>query len=335
MNKIVRTISLFKKHPDGSEPERLQNLQLKLEAAGYQVQTKRLCSPVNFGGLAEFSQQGIITSIGTVRFDWAKANLEKFYATNDNFNIELAEETLSLGHVKILFEIINNAPAKTFNFTYVFNNAPSSPYMPSASYKQDGFAVGLQPTDLAAGANNLEEWFSRLKTVYNELVEIFAGEPDFLGIDSSIAPLFKGSSSIVNFIKKIYPDGFSQSLTTDIYTRITKFIKEENPRPIGLCGLMLACLEDFELAEEYEQGNFSIERNIFASLHSGLGIDTYPIGVNESPERVLEVLKLLQALSNKYKKPLSARFVSDGVAKIGEKTDYRNQYLYDVTVRRL
>ena len=94
-------------------------------------------------------------------------------------------------------------------------------------------------------------------------------------------------------------------------------------------------IEDFELADEYEKGNFSIERNIYVSLHSGLGIDTYPIGVNESPDRVIEILKLLQALSNKYKKPLSCRFVSDGVAEIGEMTNFKNEYLKDVTVRQL
>ena len=62
---------------------------------------------------------------------------------------------------------------------------------------------------------------------------------------------------------------------------------------------MLPCLEDFELADEYEKGNFSIERNIFLSLQSGLGIDTYPIGINESPERILNILKIVQSLSNK------------------------------------
>ena len=98
---------------------------------------------------------------------------------------------------------------------------------------------------------------------------------------------------------------------------------------------MLPCLEDFELADEYEKGNFSIERNIFLSLHSGLGIDTYPIGINESHEKVLNILKLVQGLSNKYKKPFSVRFVSDSKAKIGDKTDFQNQYLKDVTIREL
>ena len=146
--------------------------------------------------------------------------------------------------------------------------------------------------------------------------------------------MFSGKSSLIHIIKKYY-QSFSESVTQDIYLKISNFIKNNNPKPIGLCGIMFPCLEDFELAIEYEKGNFSIERNIFLSLHSGLGIDTYPIGINESKDRVFEILRVLQGLSNKYKKPLSARFVSDGKAKINEKTDFKNQYLKDVIIRRL
>ena len=172
------------------------------------------------------------------------------------------------------------------------------------------------------------------KEVWNEICQILKDNNDFLGIDSSTAPLLTPEGSLVGFIKRLGLN-FSETTTTDFYVRISNFIKTNNPQPIGLCGLMFPCLEDAELASEYELGNFSLERNIYLSLHSGLGVDTYPIGIDEPSQRVLEVLKLLQGLSNKYKKPLSARFVSDGKAKIGEKTDFQNQYLKDVTIRSL
>ncbi len=181
---------------------------------------------------------------------------------------------------------------------------------------------------------NVAEWLEKMKIVWGEIDSLLKSVDGYLGIDSSIAPLFQDSSSLVNFIKRLGLN-FSHSATTDIYTTISKFIKENNPKPIGLCGLMFPCLEDFELAEEYEKGNFNIERNIFLSLHSGLGIDTYPIAVNQDEKRVVEILKLVQQLSNKYEKPLSARFVSDGKAKIGEKTDFKNQYLKNVIIREL
>ena len=251
-----------------------------------------------------------------------------------SFNLDLTEGQITERDVEVLFEIIKNKASKTFNFAYVFNNPPSSPFFPSGSYSQNGFSVGLQPTDLSETCRTLEEWLERMKSLWQEIDLLLKPVDGYLGIDSSIAPLFQGHSSFINFIKRLGFD-FSGSATTDVYTRISKFIKQNNPKPIGLCGLMFPCLEDFELAEEYEKGNFNIERNIFLSLHSGLGIDTYPIGVNQNQERVVKILRLLQNLSNKYRKPLSARFVSDGKAKIGEKTDFRNQYLKDVIVSEL
>ncbi len=225
-------------------------------------------------------------------------------------------------------------PEKMFHFAYVFNNELSSPYFPSSAYKKDGFTIGLQVTDLSQDCSCLEDWLQQIKKTWSEICHIFKDEKDFLGIDSSVAPLFEGKSSLVNFVKKIHGQ-FNQSILTNTYLKITKFIKEQNPKPIGLCGIMFPCLEDFELAKEYENGNFGLERNLFLALHSGLGIDTYPIGIDEKIEKILDVLKLVQGLSGKYKKPLSIRFVSDGKAKIGQKTDFKNQYLKDVVVRSI
>src|ERR1700722_9218 len=268
----------------------------------------------------ELSGKADDLSIGTITLEEALERLPKFYETNNlNFNIELANEKIDTKYTDFLFKMIQERPDKTFSFTFVFNNAPSSPFFPSGSYERNGFSVGLQPTDLSENCTTLEEWFSAMKSCWDEIAETFKDNPDFLGIDSSIAPLLGGKGNLVNFVKRLGTT-FDHSVTTDMYTKITKFIKENNPKLVGLSVMMLPCLEDDELAEEYEKGNFSIERNIFLSLHSGLGIDTYPIAVDEKPERVVEILTLLQALSNKYKKPLSARFVSDGKAKVGEKT---------------
>jgi len=164
-----------------------------------------------------------------------------------------------------------------------------------------------------------------------ELNELFSSEEAFLGIDSSVAPLFTDESSLINFISRLGMD-FSQSVVTNTYMKITKHLKEGNPKPVGLCGLMFPCLEDFELAKEYENNNFSIERNLFLSLHSGMGIDTYPIGVDEKPDNVVSILKTIQGVSNKHRKPLAARFISDGKSRIGDLTNFNNQYLKDVKI---
>lgn len=336
-NEIVRSLCYFANKPDQHTDNKVNDLAKKVTEQGFELQTRRICSPFENPKVLEerISDKTILLAIGQLPWQQALHYLPDFYETETvSFNTDLTAESISINHTEILFNLIKNSPGRTFNFAYVFNNANSSPYFPSANYEQDGFSIGLQPTDLAESCTTLDQWFERMSASWGKIMDMFGDQPGFLGIDSSIAPIFSGKGSLVNFVKRL---GFSfdQSATTDVYLQMTEFIKKHNPKPIGLCGLMMPCLEDFELADEYEQGNFSIERNIFLSLHSGLGIDTYPIGVDEDQQRVVQILQLVQGLSNKYKKPLSVRFISDGKAKIGDKTDFQNEYLKDVVIRKL
>lgn len=336
-NEIVRSVCYFTDTPDEKTVRSVSELAARISERGYEVQTRRICSP--FEDPKELEERvgdtTILLGVGPLPLEQALENLPAFYQTQSvSFHIDLTKEPIDTSHTQVLFELIKNKPGMTFNFAYVFNNVPSSPYFPSAVYERNGFAIGLQPTDLSEGCTTLQEWLEKVRDSWRRLYELFGDHPDFLGIDSSIAPAFAGKGSLVDFIRRL---GFSfdESVTTDVYLQMTDFLKTQNPKPIGLCGLMLPCLEDLELTEEYEQGNFSIERNIFLSLHSGLGIDTYPIGIDEDPQRVVRILKLVQGLSGKHQKPLSVRFVSDGKAKIGDRTDFQNQYLKDVVVRRI
>lgn len=336
-NEIVRSVCYFTNTPDQQAVSKVNDLAAKITEQGYEVQTRRICSP--FENPKELEKRigdtTILLGVGSLLLQQALDNLPDFYeAETVSFNTDLTSGPIDASHTQVLFELLKNKPDLTFNFAYVFNNRPSSPYFPSAAYERNGFAIGLQPTDLSESCTTLDEWLQKVKASWDKLHEMFGDHPDFLGIDSSIAPIFDGKGSLVNFIKRLGLS-FDQSVTTDTYLQITEFLKKHNPKAVGLCGLMMPCLEDFELAEEYEQGNFSVERNIFLSLHSGLGIDTYPIGIDEDPQRIAQILQLIQGISNKYQKPLSVRFVSDGKAKIGDKTDFQNQYLKDVTVRKL
>ncbi len=335
--KIIRSICWFTNNPSAATRDNVNTLSKILEDNGFSIQTKRVCSSIDDPQKLEnlIDDPEFYLSVGSISPELVEGVLPFIYKTRKvNFNVDLTNKEITLDHAGLLFTIMRENAPKTFCFSYVFNNALSTPYFPSASYEREGFAIGLQPTDLSEGSTTLEEWFEQMRFVWQEVDILFKSDPNFLGIDSSIAPLYQGPSSLVNFVKRL---GYSlvSSTTSDLYVRMTRFIKEENPQTIGLCGLMLPCLEDFELADEYEKGEFSIERNIYLSLHSGLGIDTYPIGMDERPERVLEILKLLQALSNKYQKPLSCRFVSDGKAGIGDRTNFQNQFLKDVSIRAL
>ena len=334
--KIIRSLCIFTKKQDLDANKKLTEIQKKLSAEGFVIQTKRICSnEKSFKKLESFyPETDLLLSSGKQSLKYVIENFYDFCkASRTSCHIDISEG-VTKEHIALLFRIIQEAPEKLFQFAFVANNARSSPYFPSADYENSGFAIGLQPTDLAVGCDSLEAWFQNMLSVWKEICKIFKEEDSFLGIDSSIAPLFEGNGSLIYFIKHIYGT-FENAVLSDVFMKITEFIKKQNPKPVGLCGLMLPCLEDFVLADAYEQGNFTLERNLFLSMHSGLGIDTYPIGIDESPEKVLKVLELLVGLSNRYKKPLSARFISDGKAKIGEGTTFFNQYLKNVIVKSL
>lgn len=336
MQKIIRSLCYFTEELDDTIPHRLSVLKAKIEKAGYQIQTERICADTkNFIGLeTAYPQKNLLLSIGKCDLKYVIENKYDFFkAARTSCHIDITSG-IEMTHVEFLFDIIKEAPEKLFQFAFVANNASSSPYFPSAKFAKNGFALGMQSTDLGAGCKSLQDWFANMQQVWAELIALFGDTPDFLGIDSSVAPLFSGDRSLVSHINRFY-GSFEEAILSDTFLKITHFIKTKNPKPVGLCGLMFPCLEDFELAKLYEQGSFGIERNLFLSMHSGLGIDTYPIAVDEPPERVLSILKLLRGLSNKYQKPLSARFISDGKAKLGEQTNFGNQFLKDVIVGRL
>ena len=333
---IVRSLCLFTDRLDPGDAARLDRLATRIEEAGFTLQTRRIC--VTGHGPAEVEAcygDGVrFLSVGQLDRAGLSRHFDALLAT-DNVACNLAPDgAVTEEDVAWLYRLVNAQPGQTFGFAYTFANAPGSPFFPSASWAGNGFALGLQPTDLAAGCTTPGAWLNRVREAWLALQALFADQSDFLGIDGSIAPLWDDPGSLVGHVRR-WAGSFERAVTSDLFLRITGFLREANPCPVGLNGLMLPCLEDRQLAGEYEQGRFPIERNLFLAMHCGLGIDTYPLGTDESPERVLEILQLVQALAARHAKPLSVRLVSDGHARIGERSGFGNRYLHDVVVRKL
>ena len=333
---IVRSLCLFTDRLGPHEGARLDRLATRIEEAGYTLQTRRICVAGHDPAEVEacYGDGVRFLSVGQLNRRGLEHNFEALLAT-DNVACNFAPEgPVTADDVAWLYRLIEAQPGQTFGFAYTFANAPGSPFFPSATWAGNGFALGLQPTDLAAGCDTPEVWLERVRGAWLALQALFADEADFLGIDGSIAPLWDTPGSLVGHVRR-WAGSFEQAVTSDLFLRITGFLREANPCPVGLNGLMLPCLEDRQLAGEYEQGQFSIERNLFLAMHCGLGIDTYPLGIDESPARVLEILRLVQGLAERHAKPLSVRLISDGRARIGERTGFGNRYLHDVVVRKL
>jgi hypothetical protein len=337
MEKIVRSICYFTDQPNQKIYGRIRTIEQTLKKLQYNIQTLRICTSGKSIGELEtaITDQNFFLSIGGMGRNKVQTIFDDFLSSSKNISLNLElEDQVTDQDVELLLRAVQDSPEKTFNFAYTFHNIPGSPFYPSSKYAKNGFSIGLQTTNLAKNCTSLNDWFVNLKAVWHEIVNTFKAESDFLGLDSSIAPIFDQESSLINFIRSLH-GSFRASILTDSYIKITNFLKQETPQPIGLCGLMFPCLEDFDLAAEYEKGNFTLERNILLSLNSGLGVDTYPIGIDEDPQVIKSVLSLLLKLAQKYQKPLSARFVSDGRSKIGQLSDFKNQYLKDVKIRPL
>lgn len=337
VEKIVRSVCLFREQLQNFNPNDFEPIIERLLENGFAVQTKRLCLSHYVDGPSDrdLSEQGILLGLGSISIQDFMDHREDFFrSANKSITLDLSEEEIGIAHVELLFKLFHEWPQHTFRCTLGLNLPHSSPFFPSASYGRPGWSIGLQATNLAASCSTLSEWLQAMKRAWHELCTIFKEDKTFLGIDSSIAPLGNGESSFIHLAKR-FEGSFAKSVLSDFYTSVSSFIKRENPRPVGLCGLMFPCVEDVELAGEYERGCFSIERNLFLSLHSGVGIDVYPVGLDENPQTILNILRLTKSLSCKHKKPLSIRFISDGRARIGETTVFQNPYLCDVRVQSL
>lgn len=345
--RIARTITLFEGAATRTALPRARERAARLREVGFEVQSTRACfasaSIEQAAALLDDAEplegESLFVSVGKLTTAEARDQLGDYCARTDtSFHVDLTDG-VAPDDVDLLFEIAETKPERTFGFSWVMNNPGCSPFFNASRSDRPGFAVGLQTPNLARHCSTLEQWLDLQAQAFREVALTFASDPDFLGLDSSVAPMGGGDGSFVGFLRRIAPDlgcgRFSELVTTNVFTRITHRLIADNPAPVGLCGLMLPCLEDVALAEEYELGNFSIERNVFLSLHSGLGIDTYPIGLDQDPARIFQILQLLRALSAKHNKALACRFVADEDTKIGDRTRFDSPYLTDVVVRPL
>ena len=140
-NKIIRSVCYFSEHPQVETIKQVDAITKILTDSGYIVQTKRICSPdeEKIRELdTKFTSEGYIFTVGSIKKEGLLDAFPKLTASrNTSFNLDLTKKEITLEDVRILFDIIKNKPSKTFNFTYVFNNPPSSPYFPSGTFGEN------------------------------------------------------------------------------------------------------------------------------------------------------------------------------------------------------
>ena len=64
-----------------------------------------------------------------VSFEEALTIKQLFYDSRVSMNIDLTNDPNIMKHAEFVFDLINNAPEKMFDFAYVFNNSDNSPFL--------------------------------------------------------------------------------------------------------------------------------------------------------------------------------------------------------------
>jgi uncharacterized protein (UPF0210 family) len=237
----------------------------------------------------------------------------------------------------------------TFNFTATAMLKPYGPFYPGAYHTGAGgqFSIGFE------GANVVQEVFTRTHgdfaasvaeltrqlTVHAKVAESIglavaaAKHWMFMGVDPTPAPL--ADVSIGAAIETYTGARFGSSGTLTAALIITTAVKAVPVTQIGYAGLMVPVMEDKRLAQRWAQGTFNTDSLLAYSAVCGTGLDTVPYPGDISVDQLARIFGDVASLAWKWHKPLSARLQPVTGKKAGERTDFRDPYLFNTTLHAL
>jgi uncharacterized protein (UPF0210 family) len=155
----------------------------------------------------------------------------------------------------------------------------------------------------------------------------------FMGVDPTPAPL--ADVSIGAAIETYTGSRFGSSGTMTAALIITTAVRAVPVTQVGYAGLMVPVMEDKRLAQRWTQGTFNTDSLLAYSTVCGTGLDTVPYPGHISVEQLARIFGDVASLAWKWHKPLSARLQPVTGKKAGERTDFRDQYLFNTTLHAL
>ena len=94
-------------------------------------------------------------------------------------------------------------------------------------------------------------------------------------------------------------------------------------------------MEDKLLARRWAEGTFSIDSLLAYSAVCGTGLDTIPLPAEVSEEQLIRIYGDTASLAWKWRKPLSARLQPVKGKKAGDRTEFKDPYLFNTTIHAL
>lgn len=236
-----------------------------------------------------------------------------------------------------------------FNFAATAMLPPYAPFYPGSYHTGAGhcFSVGLESANIveavfaAAGHDPkaAAEQLAKALSEHARAAEALARQVEkqtgwtYMGLDPTPAPL--GDVSIGAAIEKFTGARFGSSGTLTAAAVITQAVRSVPVKQIGYSGLMLPVLEDNLLARRWSEGAYGIDALLAYSSICGTGLDTVPLPGDVSEEQIARIIGDMAELAVKWHKPLTARLQPVYGKKPGERTEFDDPFLANVTLQAL
>lgn len=349
MKPIIRTITGFISVKDKSKLNDLLKDILEVKSQlikrGYEVQTIRITTDIldktgNFGDfLTELDKHKDIYAyhLGSASSEDSLQlflNHKKAFMTINAGDKKESRKFCLMG-ARICKAIADKSPFECRRFAVFAGVRQSTPFYPASRVLSNSgkIAIGLQCANLAVeeAINAKRDLIvfekklkARMEKEFEEVEKLLPASvrDKFIGFDTSLAPYPSDEASIGHAIEIILGKPFGSSGTLAVCRLLTRVMKENNIKKIGLCGLMLPVVEDNILAKRGIEGRYTWKELLLFSSVCATGLDTVPISGKTSVEDLADCYFDLATLAVKLDKPLSARFFVEPDKVPGETVKY-------------
>ena len=254
---------------------------------------------------------------------------------------------VSLPAVRACAQVIHRAAGlessgfANLRFAALANVPPGAPFFPAAYHQGNtpAFALATESADLAvrafAEAASLDDARQRLKGDLERHGRMLASVSRYLsrrfkiqfgGIDFSLAPFPEEARSLGFAMERLGAPGVGRHGSLAAASILAEALDRAKYPRTGFSGLMIPVLEDTTLAARAAEGLLTVKDLLLYAAVCGTGLDTVPLPGDTAPEQIAAILLDLAALSERLKKPLTARLMPIPGKKAGDRTDFDFAY---------
>jgi uncharacterized protein (UPF0210 family) len=114
---------------------------------------------------------------------------------------------------------------------------------------------------------------------------------------------------------------------------VTDVLRTLPVKRAGYSGLMIPVLEDEVLAERWSEGTLTLQALLAYSAVCAAGLDTVPLPDNVTLGQLERIIGDVASLAVKLDKPLSVRLMPVSGKKAGERTEFDDPFIVNVTLQ--